>query len=1288
MYHELKTNSNIELKPANLIARFADSRCATVLGTVDLVITFHGRTIKVNFRVLPKLETELLFGLDILTAVDYRFKFSPIAEIKEKPITNSEEIEASLKVITEELKLFAKINKPTTYGEHVIRLKPNTKPVNIHYIPRNPVMLEVMYKEADAMIEADVIEPADGEWCSPVVITKRKNKSYRVCNDFRKVNEVSFRDVYPIPHINATLDRLRNSKYFSKIDLRNGYWNIPLAKESRPITAFVIPGRGLFQYKVMPFGLHSASATFQRTVEKVLGPELGVSAFVYLDDVVILGKTVSEHLKNVRRVLKRLHKANLKVNPEKSEFFKTQITYLGHVVDSEGIHTDPEKIKAILEFKKPENVTELRRFIGIISWYRRFIPDCSALSKPLSILLQKKQKWNWTTERNNAFETLKTQLSTAPVLAVPDFSLPFCLQTDASKYGLGAVLTQSANEREVVIAYASRTLNKAEQNYSVTEKECLAVVWGISKMRYYLEGYSFTVITDHLSLKWLQSIQSPTGRIARWSIYLQQFDFVVKYRKGKLNKVADALSRYPLPNENEDNDEDLDETIFIIGDHEQCQWYKNLLQATLTNPDRYPEFTVRDGILFRHMHHSLNFTDREKTWKLCVPQPLREKVLLENHDAPTAGHLGIAKTIARISENYYWPGMNGDIASYVRQCVSCQRYKSSQNTVAGKMGTCNATQPWEYVAMDIIGPLVRSSKGHKYLLVMQDKFTKWVEFCPLREQKTRPIIQAFKEKILLRYGTPRILITDNGTQFTAKDFQKLVESFGITHQRTSPYSPQCNPVERTNKTIKTIIAQYVGENQRKWDNLLPEFQFAINSAKHESTKFSPAYLNFQREILPPNTLRSDVEKNVPMENRHVEKLQDTMKLVRVNLARAFTSQSKNYDKKRRDWLPATGDKVIKREHHLSSAIDNFSAKLAPRYSDKYVISKIVSRTVLELKDRLGNISRAHVKDVKPFQDTEESDTGEKDANLSSIQTVQSRKPRRPITSIDAKLDHAISCIREKYPCITSVNHRPSFQEVLTMDVQSSDIRDVSENEEEVIRQINSILEPKIPIGPAVIPVKCKGRGTWMATINNIVEIPTKKKCSALNKKIPDASVKKMNAIVTASEPSVDDETTTALLNLANVLTAMPTWKTRDETQPSFSVEANAESSNVNGTNDKTILVSTPVQTEFLNQSKSERDWESVYEEFDRKLAKSMQCYAEAYDPKELLEETPSAYVPRPVNVLEPIVPEQLTINPNKLPKVIPTERRHESYEKSQSRQSTSTPHPHVRSTPMQKRKNS
>lgn len=963
LYQELNKLKIAKLNPVRLMARFADSRSISILGTIDLEMFFMGKVIKAQFRVLPKLDADLLFGLDILSAVDYEFKFPHVSILREND--ENKELEAALEAIRIELDLFKNISGVTNVGEHVIRLKPGTAPISFSYAPRNPMMQKVITDHAIKMENDGVIERANSGWCSPIVIAKRKDKTYRFCNDYRKINSVSERDIYPVPQVNATLDKLRNSKFFSKIDLKNGYWNIPLAVESRPITAFFVPGRGMFQYKVMPFGLHSASATFQRTVETVLGPELGVSVSVYLDDVIVLGKTVPEHLERVRRVLRRLRNANLRVNTEKSEFFKTEIRYLGHVINAKGISTDPDKIESILAFTEPRNITELRRFMGIISWYRRFLPDCSSVAKPLTELLKKKRKWQWGQEQTAAFLTLKERLTSAPILAVPDFNEPFCLQTDASKHGLGAVLTQVQNGGEVIIAYASRTLNKAELNYSVTEKECLAVVWGISKMRYYLEGYKFTVLTDHVSLKWLQTLQSPAGRVARWSIYLQQFEFEIKYRKGSQNRVADALSRDPLPHDDV-TDDVTDETVFSISENEQCQWYRELLKATIDHPDRHPEYSVQNGLLYRHLHHSLNFTDRDKAWKLCVPKTLRSKVLTENHDDPTAGHLGIGKTIARISQNYFWPGMNGDIAKYVRQCESCQRYKSPQTAVPGKMGSCNATHPWEIVSMDIVGPLTRSSRGHKYLLVMQDKFTKWVEIQAIREQKTRPIVQIFKERIILRYGCPRILITDNGSQFRANDFASMIKGFGITHQRTPPYSPQCNPVERTNKTVKTIIAQYVKENQRSWDTLLPEFQFALNTALHESTQFTPAYLNFQREILPPNTLKSSVEGNTCQRPRLVENLNDTIELVKVNLARAFTKQSKHYDRKRRDWAPSRGEMIAKREHPLSSAIDNFSAKLAPKYSGKYIVTDFIGEKLLEVQDSDGRKSIVHVKDVKPY----------------------------------------------------------------------------------------------------------------------------------------------------------------------------------------------------------------------------------------------------------------------------------------------------------------------------------
>lgn len=834
-------------------------------------------------------------------------------------------------------------------------------------------MQKIINEEVDKMIEKDVIEPSNSPWSSPVVLVKKKNKKYRFCIDFRKINEVSEKDAYPLPQVNATLDKLRNVKYISTIDLENGYWQVPLDEKSKPITAFTVPGRGLFQFKVMPFGLHSASATFQRFLNTIIGPDLEPFVFVYLDDIIVIGRTLTEHMEKLREVFKRLRESQLKINTEKSKFLETRLVYLGHVVDNYGIHTDVEKVRAIDELKTPTNIKEVRQFIGMVSWYRRFIPNCSELTKPLTFLLQKKKKWRWGDKEQDAYDQLKVKLKTAPVLAPPDFEKPFTLQTDASNEGLGAVLTQERGGQEHVIAYASRSLNKSEINYTVTEKECLAVVWGIQKMRPYLEGYSFNVITDHQSLKWLTTLESPTGRVARWSLYLQQFDFKVLYRKGKLNKVADALSRNNKIRHEEEENDDMQEMIVVASTEIKEGWYNRVKTGVLKSPRQYPEFCIKNGNLYHHMHHSLNYAERSDAWKLCVPENLRDRVMYENHNEPTAGHLGITKTIARIARTYYWPRMYQDIGKYVRSCGKCQEFKPIQQKTPGKMGTVNVTRPWEVVSIDIIGPKPRSSSGMCYVVVMQDKFTKWVETQPLRQAKAEAIVKALREKVLLRFGPVRTVISDNGSQFTSKEFTKLLSDYGVEHFRTPPYSPQCNPMERMNKVIGTMIAQFIRKNQRSWDKLLPELTFAINTAKHESTQFTPAYLNYGREILPPNTLRDQLKKGQPInEYNHAENLKslaDAIELVRVNLAKAFTKQSQYYNAKHSDWTPTIGMKVAKREHYLSSAADKFSAKLANKYSGGYTVTKIISPKVVQVS--CGRETQvAHIKDLKPVTNRE------------------------------------------------------------------------------------------------------------------------------------------------------------------------------------------------------------------------------------------------------------------------------------------------------------------------------
>lgn len=973
----------------------------TVQFTVAFVARVHGRDECVTFSLLPNLSVPCLLGLDALkkwgmvldtSNATWWFKdcpgniysFSsptegrsgksthPVGQVGLKRI-NADEYRKLEQFLNQEKVVDSSVPGITTLTEHVIDVG-NNKPIKQRAYPVSPALQKVINQEVDRMLEEDIIEPSNSPWSSPVVLVKKTNGDYRFCVDFRKVNSLTKKDVYPLPHMSGLLDQLRSCRYLSKIDLAQAYHQIPLAPQSREITAFIVLGRGLFQFKRLPYGLCGAPATFQRLLDRIITPELAPACFAYLDDIIIATDTFGDHVHYLKLVFARLREAGLRVNFDKCTFGCSEMRYLGFVVNEQGLQVDPEKIEPLLKFPTPQNVTELRRFIGLASWYRRFISDFSCRIRPLTQLLRKGQRWIWTAEQEAALQEIKTLLTSAPILARPDFSRTFLLQTDASAEGLGAVLTQDTDNLERVIAYASRALQGAERNYSVTEKECLAVLWAIKKFRQYLEGYHFKVITDHASLKWLHNLKNPTGRLARWALELQGYDFEVIYRRGSAHAVPDFFSRLPsrsLESDQEDNPVSLASCMNVSSD----LWYQNKLQSVQQQPGNHPDWKVVDGQLFRHVLEDIELTleDVSRAWKLVVPEEDQLKVIQENHDLPEAGHLGFEKTLEKVKRHYNWPGMRRDIARYIRKCRVCQTTKPEQRPSVGKMNLKKYTQPWDTVAVDIQGPFPRSSNGFSYLLVFLDTFSKWTEIIPIRLANAKTVAKNFRQFIIFRWGTPRILHSDNGTPFINKIMQGLADTFGITLTQTPPYWPQANPVERTNRVIKTMISSYVEGNHKQWDCYIPEFMFAINTSWHSSLGCTPAYLNFGRELEAPNThfRKSSPSRLSPLTTSiwtgHLEKLKELRLLAEKNLSEASTKQGHYYNLRRRAPQFKEGDLVLRRAHHLSSGAEGFAAKLALKFEGPFRIATKESCNVFQLQDEDGNdVGPCHAGQMKLY----------------------------------------------------------------------------------------------------------------------------------------------------------------------------------------------------------------------------------------------------------------------------------------------------------------------------------
>ena len=701
----------------------------------------------------------------------------------------------------------------------------------------------------DELEKLEIIEKVDGpsSWVSPVVCVPKGPDDIHLCVDMRRANEAVMRERHPIPTIEDVMQDFNKSTIFSKLDIKWAYHQIELSASSRKITVFSTH-RGLYQYRRLFFGVSCAPEMYQKVVQQLLQSCEGATNI--LDDIIVHGRTQQEHDERLMKVLQVLKDNHLTVNKEKCEFNMSQLIFMGHVLSARGIGPAKVKVEAVVNAHEPQNASEVKIFLGLVTYSARFIPNLATVSAPLRELLRKEAKFEWGLPQQESFEKLKQLLASAETLAYFDIHAPTQVIADASPVGLGAVLVQEQNGESRVICYASRSLSDVEKRYSQTEKEALGLVWACERFNMYLYGTDFELLTDHKPLECIYSPRSkPCARIERWLLRMQLYKYKVRYIKGSRN-IADTLSR--LVTKTETNRESMQDREYIKFVAEQAtpvaMTTKEIERASENDPElqdvrerladnQWQKLEHKEYLVVRNELSSLGQLILRGT-RLVIPASLRTRILDLAHE----GHPGMVSMKSRLRAKVWWPGMDRQVERYCRECYGCQLVGKPSNPEPMRRSEL-PTAAWQHLGADLLGPLPSGD----YLFVVVDYYSRYFEV-EITKSTTSEKITDLLSKIFLTHGLAVSIQTDNGPQFVSDHFKRYMQENGMVHHRVTPLWPQANgEVERQNRSIlkRLRIAQ---AEKRNWKAELQSYLIMYRTTPHTVTGISPSELLFNRKI--------------------------------------------------------------------------------------------------------------------------------------------------------------------------------------------------------------------------------------------------------------------------------------------------------------------------------------------------------------------------------------------------------------------------------------------------------
>ena len=852
----------------------------------------------------------------------------------------------------------------------------------------------------EQMLEDGIVERSQSPWGFPIVLVKKKDNSLRFCVDYRELNKITTKSAFPLPVIEHTIATLGRAKYFSTLDLKSGYWQVALDEKDKEKTAFTCH-YGLFSFNCLPFGLSNGPAVFQELMSIVLqGQER--HALAYLDDVLVFSETKEQHLEHLQQVLNALRRHNLKLKPAKCKLFQEETQYLGFRIGQKGVQADPDKISAIWTVPAPKTVRQVRGFIGMCSYYRRFIPDFSSIAEPLINLTRKRTRFKWDDSCEKSFESLKQKLAEKVTLVYPDPNKAYKLYTDASDHAIGACLTQESwDEKEKCavekpVHFLSHKLSDTQTRWSTIEKEAYAIHYALHKLHHYLYSASFDVYTDHKPLEYLLKSTIQNRKVQVWALKIAGYNCRIIHLPGKENVVADLLSRAKAETTGEDmgactvddrtyqinviNSNRFDPKEFAeyklpqtpdepgparpsIGNHDmimeqeadtEIMRLRKRIYNGQASKSEGSKFMIDAGVLYY-----ISNPEDEPTVRLYVPKHLQRQVLQQFHDQN--GHMGREKTFQTIKKRYYWPGLFKDVAETVSKCIPCQSM-NLQKVPPRMQESDMAPFPFAKVALDVTGPYPKTHSGNQYIVTFIDMYSGWPEAFAVADKKAETVVGLLMDEIIPRFGAPLQLLTDNGPENINRVMKRTLSHLNIHHVTTSYYHPQSNgKVERLHRTMNNILAKKIGDDNQSWDLYLNQMLAAIRVSNNETTKFSPFYLLYSREaVLPVDNILQP--RNIYYGNQFhemaIEAQHKAFVRMRRNVRKKKLERMEKSKERTRDIQYQVGDQVYLKNDHRKNKLDQ-------RWKPFYTVIERTGPVSYRVRDQLtGQVSKAHAERLR------------------------------------------------------------------------------------------------------------------------------------------------------------------------------------------------------------------------------------------------------------------------------------------------------------------------------------